>query len=1048
MRRTLMVALLLFLPVVNAYVAPIAPPETERMEGEFLLEHPSGVWTHDLWMDVQNQGLTPLRVVSPTQLLVWGHEVSAPKEFVVGEAPSAAWKPALNEVGPGRGELVRIVLEPRLPNAAFEALSKDLAQLGIEMAGEHQSSPLAPAYVIEWPIEVDLTKVLSLDGLLWIEPVLETKGRNVQAASLMQHGSMSEHPAWRLGINGTGVVVGAADSGLDADHACFRNATAVQALGSEGVNGTDLVGSAGEEHRKVLVLNTTIDDGDTAGHSDYRHGTHVAGSLACFNVDDERLGLYPSNGSSLSHGALLVFQDIVSAEGWVPPDVDQLLVESGMVGGVIHSNSWGDDTTAYTARTADFDAWALAMPWSLAFIAPGNTGDSLLEPANGRNVAAIGASMKSEDAARWTASSSGPTEAGTMGIFALAVGTSVQSARADNMDDSYNGDLRTSTGTSMATPGAAGVAALIQQLVEHGWVSGQEVRSNVSMSTMAPVWSDDSMVNSTIDVAQGFTPSGPMLRALLALSTTPLPAIARDDGKGGYELQNPHDGFGQLNLSALLDFEALIEELEEGHASPANDVWIHDSYRLLDQSPKEWLAARQGVDDPLENLIAQPWNGSGAAGPFLRTGEVWTQRFTPIEDVDLEVRMAHAASPEPSAVNDLLLVARLSDGRVVSSASTDHDGYSTLFYNGTDLDNTTHFPPSNETTLGLRIHQTELTGIDWIEVEVRARFVTPGGSSEGVGLDGSRTGFALAVQGVERDGRDWLDGDGDLVPNAEDICPNENAFGWDSDNDGCLDDTDGDDVVDSLDQCPLIDASLYDNDGDGCIDDTDEDGVQDDVDMCVTQVLDPFWPVGMDGCRPIDRPPTITITQSPGNGTIWSGNLTVRWSVLDEDGDAFQTGAQITALSQPSNESGYAIADCEMDANNSATFECKWDSKVSLPVWSIEESWLRIDVFVESRNASPEGDTNRIVIQSSDVFKAHYEDPLGGGDDAGDAARSQGEASQLRAVFWGAATLVFVGLFAYRVGVKNLSQNERGGAEDPFAKTGSNALFDLEGENE
>ena len=57
-----------------------------------------------------------------------------------------------------------------------------------------------------------------------------------------------------------------------------------------------------------------------------------------------------------------------------------------------------------------------------------------------------------------------------MGIFALAVGTSVQSARADNMDDSYNGDLRTSTGTSMATPGAAGVAALIQQLVENGWV--------------------------------------------------------------------------------------------------------------------------------------------------------------------------------------------------------------------------------------------------------------------------------------------------------------------------------------------------------------------------------------------------------------------------------------------------------------------------------------------------------------------------------------------------------------------------------------------------
>ena len=1048
MRRALVMILVLFLPVVNAYVAPISPPAAAQIEGEFILEHPSGVWTHDLWKDLQDQGLTPLRVVSPTQLLVWGHEPSAPEAFIVDDAPPAAWKSGLNGAGPVHGELVRIVLEPRLPNAVFEGLREDFALMGIGLAGQHQSSPLAPAYIVEWPIELDLAKVLLLDGLLWIEPVLETQGRNVQAASLMQHGAMSGHPAWNLGINGTGVVVGAADSGLDADHACFRNATSAQALGSEGVNGTDLVGPAGEEHRKVLVLNTTIDDGDTAGHSDYRHGTHVAGSLACFNVDDERLGLYPSNGSSLSHGSLLVFQDIVSSDGWVPPDVDQLLVESGLAGGVIHSNSWGDDTTAYTARTADFDAWALAMPWSLAFIAPGNTGGSLLEPANGRNVAAIGASMKSEDTARWTASSSGPTEAGTTGIFALAVGSSVQSARADNMDDSYNGDLRTSTGTSMATPGAAGVASLIQQLVELGWVSGQEVRSNVSMDTMIPAWSDASMADSTIDVGQGFTPSGPMLRALLALSTTPLPPAARDDGQGGYDLQNPHDGFGQLNLSVLLDFEALIEELEGGHASPANDVWIHDSYRLLDQSPQEWLTTRQGVDDPLENLIAQPWNGSGAAGPFLRTGEVWTQRFTPMENADLEVRMAHAASPEPSAVNDLLLVARLSDGRVVSSASTDHDGYSTLFYSGTDLDNTTHFPSANETTLGLRIDQTELAEIDWIEVEVRARFVAPGGLSDGVGLDGSRTGFALAVQGVERDGLDWLDGDGDSVPNAEDICPNENAFGWDTDNDGCLDDTDGDDVVDSLDQCPLVDASLYDNDSDGCIDDTDEDGVQDDLDMCVTQVPDPLWPVGTNGCRPVDQAPAITITQSPGNGTLWSGNITVRWSVLDEDGDAFQTGAQITVLSQPLNESGYAIANCEMDANTSATFECKWDSMISLPVWNIEESWLRIDVFVESRNASPEGNTNRIVIQSSDLFKAHYDDPSDALSDGDDVARSQGAASQLRAVLWGAATLVFVGLFAYRIGVKNLSQSERYGAVDPFIKTGSDALFDLQSENE
>ena len=1049
MRRALVMVLLLFLPAANAYVAPepsFAEPSV-FLDGEIILERIDGFWTHEDWMDLERRGLEPLRIMSPTHLLAWGDASIEVPGLMHLDAPAALWKDG-GDGGTNPHGLVKILLEPRLPVDGFNFVSSELATLGIDIGTEHVPSPLAAAHVVEWPAHLGVEVVLSFDGVLWLEPVLETEARNIQAAALMQHGLTTEHPAWMLGINGEGVVVGVADSGLDADHACFRNATTTGGVGSEGVNGTLLVGTPGDEHRKVMVLNTTIDGGDTQGHADYKHGTHVAGSLACFNVDDARAGLYPSNGSALAHGSTLVFQDIVSDEGWVPPEVDLLLVEAGMNGAVIHSNSWGDDTTAYTARTSDFDAWALAFPWSLAFIAPGNTGSSLLEPANGRNVAAIGASVKSEDGERWSASAIGPTEAGTNGIFALSIGTLIQSASADNLPDSYNDGLRTSSGTSMATPGAAGVAALIQQLVEEGWISGQEERTNTSMSLVVPEWADDSLDNSTLEVGVGFTPSGALLRALLALSTTPLPNAQRNGGNGGDDLQNTYDGWGQLNLSALLDFTSLRTELEQGHASPANDVWIHDSYRLTDSTPQQWLSQRQGGEAPLENLIASPWNGSGASGPFLQTGETWVQRFTPGPNADLNVRMAHIASPEPTAVNDLQLIARLSDGRIAVGGIADNDGSATLFYSDADLDNDSTFPSSDETTHALRLDAASLVGVDWIEIEVRARFVAPGNVSDGVGLDGTRTGFALAVKGVVRDAVDWNDADGDAVPNIEDGCPTQNATGWDQDQDGCLDDADGDQVTDDLDVCPTVNASMYDANSDGCIDDTDGDGVPDNLDGCLTTVVDDAWPIDDTGCRPLDIRPQIDLIFTPANGSMWESEVRVKWSVVDGDNDSFYTGAQIMVLGQQSDAEAYSIAECEYQPGNGTLFECTWNAETSLPIWSIEESLLRIDVFVQSSNESPEARNERIVVQSSNLFQAKYDNEFFDGDEVTNPSEKQGVASQGRAMFWGIGGLLVACLMAYRLGSQNLRPQTQPEVASPFVESVRGTSLDGSTENE
>ena len=1050
MRRALVMVLLLFLPAANAYVAPESLPDEvpNEVAGEVLLTLHEGVWTYEAWSSLLEDGVTPLRVLSPTELVGWHDGWIESSTYTTSPSPDAVWKAGLDGRGPVVGDFVRLLLEPRLPPGAYDGLRTQLSAAGILLPNQHAPSPLAPSYVVEWPGDLFLADALGFEGLLWIEPVLETKARNAQSSSLMQSGLISGHAAWSLGLNGSGVVVGAADSGLDADHACFRNASAAGAIGSSGENGSELVGEDGPNHRKIVVLNTTIDGGDTPGHSDYRHGTHVAGTLSCYNVDSERQGTFPDNGSALAHGTRLVMQDIVSSDGWVPPDVDSLLVEAGLHGAVIHSNSWGDDTTAYTARTSDFDAWALAMPWSLSFIAPGNTGSDLLEPANGRNIAAIGASVKSADMERWSASSIGPTEAGSNGIFALAVGTSIQSARADGIADSYNSGLRTSSGTSMATPGAAGVAALIQQMVEQGWISGNEGRTNRSMSEIAPSWNVEDYGNASLLLAEGFTPSGPMLRALLALSTTQLPEGTRDGGLGSQDLQNVHDGWGQLNLSELIDFDLIAAELAGGSVSPASDVWIHDAYRLGNDTPADWLEQRQGGLEALENLIENPWNGTGAAGPFMQTGDVWVQKFTLRDGEDFDARMAHLAAPEPTAVNDLQLVARLSDGRVAVDGVFDSSGDSVLYFSSVDLDNRSNFPATNETTHGLRLSADALTDIDWIEVEVRARYVAPGNVQGGVGLDGTHTGFSLAIKGVERDTDDWDDNDGDGVANLDDVCPNQNAVGWDLDADGCLDDSDQDDVPDNLDECPGENALGWDVDADGCIDDSDDDGVLDSVDLCQTLAPSALWPVDEIGCRPVDARPEITVEEAPMDAFVWNERLILRWSVTDDDGDGYQTGADVFVIDNRSDGGGYIIASCQAASNATASFECEWDAKQDLPVWNIDEAWMRLDIHVQSTNASPEADNSRVVLQSEERFKGEYitEYDEGPGDDLG---VGQGEKiSSLRTIFWGILCLVGACLFVYRLGQQSTLTKGAVAVPVPFAQQEETASLEHDAENE
>tara|TARA_B100001093_G_scaffold116976_1_gene109329 strand:- start:5338 stop:8487 length:3150 start_codon:yes stop_codon:yes gene_type:complete len=973
MRRALMLTIVLLLPLVQGLNAP--QPMPADYGSEVVLESPSEEWTQAMWSALPENGYTPLRMVSQTEVLAWQSPASLVlDDYLIHDGLPAEFKLALN---PYDGKGMRFVFEPRLPQSAVDSLVLAFAKLGISLDDDAQryGSSIPHAVEATWPYNAFVPSDFSnIDGLLWTEPLLETRARNSQAASLHQHGYSTGHPAWDLGLGGHGIVVAAADSGIDLDHACFRNATAAGEFGSEGTNLSDGVVSPNLTHRKMVLVNHSIDNNDTPGQSDYRHGTHVAGTLSCYNVYDMRSDLLPSNGSALSYASKLVFQDIVSEDGWVPPDVDYLLLEAGLSGAVIHSDSWGDDTAAYTARSGDFDAWAREMPWSLSFIAPGNSGGQMLEPANGRNVAAIGAAVKSESSSRWSSSSIGPTFAETNGIFALAVGTSIQSARADGVTHSYNDGLRSSSGTSMATPAAASTAALVQQMVEQGWISGSEMRAPIPLEDIRPVWvSEERNATNHLVLSEGFTPSGPLLRSLLSLASTPLPEDERNGGSGGADLQNMYDGWGQLNLSELVDFQAVEQALWSGNHSPADSIWVHDSYRLLGETPEQWLAQRQGSQEPLENLLSNPWNGTGAVGPFLQSHDSWVQRFSLDSSGELNVRMSFPAAPEPHLVADMQLIVHLSNGLSAASGHYNNDGDSTMYYASVaDFSNVSAHPPTNETLHAIRLSGDDLVDVEWVEVEVKARYLSPGNQNDSVGIDGDRIGFAVAVKGVDRDSDVWGDGDGDGIPNGADMCPGENASEWDVDADGCLDDSDNDAIVDPDDACPGENATGYDRDENGCIDDTDGDGVYDDVDLCVTAEISLQWPVDSFGCRPIDTLPSIDLLLMPEDGGEWYDTLHVEWRVDDSEGDRIDTGASIRVLNHSDASQSFIAATCERNEVVPGNFSCMWYIPSDLPVADIRDSPLQIEVYARSTNQSPEAKNELVMVLDDAVFTSNW----------------------------------------------------------------------------
>tara|TARA_S200000501_G_scaffold107245_1_gene100655 strand:- start:4752 stop:7889 length:3138 start_codon:yes stop_codon:yes gene_type:complete len=1028
MRRGSILVLVLIFPLASGLITNVEMPEIKQNLGyEIIIDSKENQWTQSMWDDLEQYGLAPLRLLSDTELLVWKTDLSVEKldgfDFYNGH--NTEWRSPGIGLDGFRGE-VRVVFEPNLPAYASEYVINSFSSLGFGISNdlEDYNSIIPHRELLSIGNDFEISTLFEIEGVLWIEPVLSTTARNLQAASLMATGEYMQTPHWSFGLNGSGVILGIADSGVDLDHACFRNATSIGAFGS---NGSDAIGPIGEQHRKILAINNSIDSADTMGHINFRHGTHTAGSLACFDVYDYRDGSIPSNGSSMAHSATMVVQDIVSAEGWVPPEnVSELLSEAAIFGSIIHSNSWGDDTTEYTARSGEFDSWALQMPWSLAFIAPGNTGGALLEPANARNVAAIGASTKSESPEKWPSSSIGPTQSGNFGIFALAPGVSIQSAKADGINDSYNDDLRSSSGTSMSTPTAASFAGVIQQMVQDGWfVGSNEPLNDVNLASISPEWAN--LGNNSILLGEGFTPSGPLLKALLSVSATGV------GDSNNYSFRNYENGFGVLNLSELIDFNTLNNGFIADDISPTPDIWIHDSFRLVNNTPTQWLEERTDGGDALDDLASLPWDGSGAIGPFLASGQNWTKRLVPNGD-DITFSMSFNAAPEPYLVDDLQLVAKMSNGYSAVGGLYDGDGYSSWFNSTNDLDDDLLFPKNNETTTQIKISASDLQDVEWIDIEVRARYISPGPNSGYIGLGGDRVGFALVSKGVIRDSTSWEDSDGDGLANILDSCPNEDPTVWDSDNDGCIDDSDGDGIKDPIDICLYENSTGFDANQDGCIDDSDGDGVGDDLDVCPTIDSNPLFPVDSNGCRPVDRPPQINAVSISGiEDGVWGDDLVISWSVSDDDNDFYKTGAKLLLHQNSSQSSYFSINDCNFNFANQTDpsgFSCNWTIPNDLPLFDISGKEMHVQIYVQSLNQSPEAYISTLYLDDNRNFSSEWTNPILEVENKKAVKNEPWNVGQNRAIVWGVIGIIGMGILLSRIWRDNMQNNGQFGVKN------------------